>query len=75
MAHVISTRLNDEIYSEISNMAHERHRKVSEIFQEAIQAYLEDYSDYHIALDRLKDPRDEVMTEEEFSKLLKQNQL
>jgi predicted DNA-binding protein len=70
MTHVISARVNDLVYAEINDIAADRHRKVSEIIQEALVNYLDNYADYHIGLDRLNDPNDEIMNDTEFFKRL-----
>ncbi len=65
MSHVISTRLQDDLYFSLTDIAETRKRKLSDIFQEAIHSYIQDHVDYQIALDRLNDHTDEVIDEGE----------
>jgi len=62
----ISTRLPVNIFNTINTIAEERKRKKGEILKEALEMYIEEWSDYKIAKERLNDPSDEVLTEEEF---------
>lgn len=70
MAHVISARVNDELFDSLNKIAQTRKRKLSEILQEAFLSYLEDHVDYQIALDRLNDPSDKIISGEELIKRL-----
>ncbi len=65
MSHVISARLNDQIYSELEKIAKERKRKVAEIFLEVIGFYVEHCAEYGLALERLNNPLDKVIDEKE----------
>ncbi|MCX7122529.1 MAG: DNA-binding protein [Gammaproteobacteria bacterium] len=70
MSHVISARLQDDLYFSLENIAGNRQRKLSEIIQEAISRYVEDYADYHIALDRLNDHADQLIDMNEMKRRL-----
>lgn len=70
MTHVISTRLQDDVYFSLEHIATSRQRKLSEIVQEALGHYIENYADYYIALDRLNDHTDEVIDEAELMRRL-----
>jgi len=59
----ISTRLPVNIFNTINTIAKERKRKKEEILKEALEMYIEEWSDYKIAKERLNDPSDEVLTE------------
>jgi RHH-type rel operon transcriptional repressor/antitoxin RelB len=50
---------------ELENVAKEAERSKSFIIQKAIEAYLEDYADLQIALDRLRDTSDGVVGSED----------
>lgn len=70
MSHVISTRLQDDLYMSLETIAETRHRKLSQIVQEALDHYVENYADYKIALDRLNNHTDEVIDEKELKRRL-----
>ena len=57
----ISVRVTDALAVELENVAREAERSKSFIIQKAIEAYLEDYADLQIALDRLRDTSGEVV--------------
>jgi len=57
----ISVRVTDALADELENVAKEAERSKSFIIQKAIEAYLEDYADLQIALDRLRDTSDGVV--------------
>ena len=61
----ISVRLKDEIAGELHNVAQESERTKSFIIQKAIEAYLDDYADLQISLDRLRDTSDPVVSSKE----------
>ena len=67
----ISTRLPVNIFNTINTIAKERKRKKGEILKEALEMYIEEWSDYKIAKERLNNPSDEVLTEKEFLNELK----
>jgi predicted DNA-binding protein len=50
----------------IDEIAELRNRNRGEIVREALRFYIDTMADYRIAIDRLKDPTDEIQTEEEF---------
>ena len=51
----ISVRVTDVLAGELENVAKETERPKSFIIQKAIEAYLADYADLQIALDRLRE--------------------
>ena len=62
----ISTKLPIDIFNEIDAIASQKKRKRGEILKEALEQYIEEWADYKIAIDRMKDPSDKVLTEKEF---------
>ena len=70
MSHVISTHLQDPLFNALETIAETRHRKFSEIVQEALHFYVREYADYKIALDRLENHTDEVIDEAELKNRL-----
>ena len=70
MSVAISIRLPDELAEHLKGIAKETDRPRSYIIQKAIEVYLEDYSDLQVALDRLRDKADAVITSKEMRKSL-----
>ncbi len=66
----ISVRLPDELAERLNNVAMETERPRSFIIQKALESYLEDYADLQVALDRLHDTTDAVITGAELRKSL-----
>ncbi|MBA4419205.1 MAG: CopG family transcriptional regulator [Syntrophus sp. (in: bacteria)] len=62
----ISAKVPDDLRVNIDEIAVLRNRNRGEIVREALSFYIDTMADYRIALDRLKDPADEIQTEEEF---------
>jgi len=61
----LSVRVTDFLASELEQVAKESERPKSFIIQKALEAYLEDYADLQIALDRLRDTSDSVVSSKE----------
>ena len=70
MNTAVSVRLPKEITDRLDGIARETERPRSYIIQKALEAYLEDYADLQIALDRLRDQSDPVISGEELRKSL-----
>jgi RHH-type rel operon transcriptional repressor/antitoxin RelB len=66
----VSVRLPDALAGRLKDVAKEAERPKSFIVQKAIEAYLEDLADLQIALDRLRDPSDAVVSGKELRKSL-----
>lgn len=62
---ILSTRVPKNISKSIKEIARERNRKIGDIVREAIDLYLLQWADYKIAIDRLKDPTDPIISERE----------
>lgn len=62
MSTTISVRLPDGLAKELAQVAGVAERSKSYVIQKALEAYLEDYADLQIALDRLHDPTDESVS-------------
>jgi len=63
--YTISIRLPEKLTKELNNMAKSMERSKSFIIREAISTYLDEYSDYQIALDRLLNKDDEIIESSE----------
>jgi predicted DNA-binding protein len=66
MTKTISARLSLEMISSIEEVAAERKRKTGDIVRDALELYLDRWADYQIAIERLKDPQDAILSEKEF---------
>ena len=70
MSAAISIRLPDELVREIDHIAKETERSRSFHIQKALETYIEDFADVQIALDRLRDQKDTVISSRELRKSL-----
>jgi predicted DNA-binding protein len=70
MASNISTRLPEELLAELNELAELLDRSRSSLIQEAIESFLREYNDYLVALHRLLDKDDEIITSSELRKSL-----
>ena len=70
MSKVISIRIPDEIEKKLSEIAKETERAKSFHIQKAIETYIQHYADLQIALDRLNDSTDEIISADEMRKML-----
>lgn len=70
MSTPISIRLPDALAQELDHIAKETERPRSYHMQQALQNYLDEQADLQIALDRLHDPNDRLVTSEELRKSL-----
>ena len=70
MSTSISLRLPDEIAQALDDLAKATDRPKSYIITKALKTYLEEYADYMIALDRLHDKDDEIISPQELRKRL-----
>ena len=65
MSSAISVRLPDGIAKKLGRVAMETERSRSFLVTKAVEAYLDDLSDFQIALDRLRDTSDPVVSSSE----------
>lgn len=70
MSTAISVRLPKGLASQLDSIAKETERPRSFIIQKALESYIEDFADLQIALDRLHDKSDEVVSAKEMRKSL-----
>jgi len=73
LSKTISIKLPINIFNKIDDIASERKREKTDILKEALELYIDEWSDYKIAAQRLKNPSDEILTEEEFLNDLKED--
>ena len=70
MTTAISIRLPKLLADQIDNIAKETERPRSFIIQKALESYIEDYADLQVALDRLHDKADPIISGKELRKSL-----
>ncbi len=66
MSDVVAMRFPAETIAELDAVARARRRTRAEIVREAVDVCLARWADYAIALDRLRDPTDEVVDSDAF---------
>ena len=66
----ISLRLPDDIHEQLEDIAEDTDRSKSYLIKKAIEQYLEEYADYQLALDRLNDKDDKIISSKELRKRL-----
>jgi RHH-type rel operon transcriptional repressor/antitoxin RelB len=70
MSKSVSIRLPDNLAKGLELVADETERPRSFHVQKALEAYLEDFADLRVALDRLKDPKDHLVSGKDMRKSL-----
>ena len=70
MSTAVSIRLPDVLAKELEHIADETERSRSFHIQKALESYIEDFADVQVALDRLRDQKDPVMSSREMRKSL-----
>ena len=70
MSTSISVRLPKGLAEQVDNIARDTERSRSFIIQKALESYIEEYADLQVALDRLHDTADTVVTPKELRKSL-----
>lgn len=66
----MSVRLPDSLAKELEHIADETDRPRSFHIQKALESYIEDFADVQIALDRLRDHKDRVVSSRDMRKSL-----
>lgn len=70
MSKAISIRMPDELAAKLAEIAQETERSKSFHVQKALEAYLAEVADLQVALDRLHDPSDPLVTVDDMRKVL-----
>jgi RHH-type transcriptional regulator, rel operon repressor / antitoxin RelB len=70
MSVSVSIRIPDQLSKRLDTIAEETERPRSFVIQKALEAYLEDYADLQVAIDRLRDNADTIITSNEMKKSL-----
>jgi RHH-type transcriptional regulator, rel operon repressor / antitoxin RelB len=66
----VSVRLPDDVARNLEDLAKTIERPKTYVIRKAIEEYLKEYADYLIALERLNDKDDKIISDEEMMKLL-----
>ena len=64
----LSIRLPDDMAKALEAITRETERPKTFVVKKALEAYLEEYADYQIALDRLLDKNDRIISSKELRK-------
>ncbi len=70
MSTAVSVRLPDAMAKKLGRVAKETERSRSFVIQKAVEAYLDDFADLQVALDRLRDKSDPVVSGKDMRKSL-----
>ena len=70
MSVAISIRLPDKIVNELDDLADSIDRSRTYIICKAIESYMQEYADYLIALERLRDKDDKIISSDEMREKL-----
>ena len=70
MNTAISVRLPENLATQLDGIAKETERSRSFIIQKALESYIEDFADLQIALDRLHDKSDAIISGKELRESL-----
>jgi RHH-type transcriptional regulator, rel operon repressor / antitoxin RelB len=70
MSAALSVRLPEPLAKELSQIAEETERSRSFHVQKALENYIEDFADIQIAIDRLRDPQDSIVSSKDLRKSL-----
>ncbi len=70
MGKAVSIRLPDDIAERLEHLSNEIHRNKTYIIKSALEKYLDEYADYQIALDRLRDKDDSIVSSDEIRESL-----
>ena len=68
MSTAVSIRLPDNLAKALAQIVEEIDRPRSFHIQKAVESYIEDFADLQIALDRLRDPKDAIISGRELRK-------
>jgi len=71
MSEPVSVRLPEDVAKRLDRLAKSLDRPKTYIVTKALSEYLEEYEDYLVAVHRLNDKNDRVVTEKELAELAK----
>ena len=70
MTMSISVRIPESLAKQLDDVARETERTRSFIIQKALESYIEEHADLQIALDRLHDSTDSIISSDQMRKRL-----
>ena len=70
MSTLISLRLPDNLLKPLDKLSENAERPRTYLIKKAVENYLEEYDDYQIALNRLHDKNDDIISPAELRKKL-----
>ena len=70
MPSTISLRLPDKLLGILNKLSKMLDRPRSYVIRKALENYIREYADYQIALDRLRDKDDEIISSEDLKNYL-----
>jgi RHH-type rel operon transcriptional repressor/antitoxin RelB len=70
MSEAVSVRLPEDVAKKLNELAKALERSKTYIVTRAVQEYLQEYEDYLLALHRLQDKDDAIMSEKDLVKAL-----
>jgi RHH-type rel operon transcriptional repressor/antitoxin RelB len=70
MSTAISVRLPDGVANKLGSIAKETERSRSFLVQKAVEMYINDFADLQVAIDRLRDNSDPVVSSQEMRESL-----
>jgi len=70
MSNSVSVRISNDLVKRLDDLAKETERSRSFLIQKALEAYLDELADFQIALDRLHDATDPIISIDEMRKEL-----
>jgi RHH-type rel operon transcriptional repressor/antitoxin RelB len=68
MSNSVSVRLSDRTSKALEKLANLTDRPKTYFIEKALESYLEEYADYQVALDRLRDKDDPVISSMQLKK-------
>ena len=68
--HLMALRLPDELASEVEKVSKQLQRTKSYIVRKALENYVREHVEYQIALDRLNDKDDKIVSSKEIRGML-----
>ncbi len=65
MSTSVSVRISNDLVKRLDDLAKETERSRSFLIQKALEAYIDELADFQIALDRLRDATDPIISIDE----------
>jgi len=69
MGKALSIRMSDSMAERLERLSKEINRSKAYIIKSALQKYFDEYADYQVALDRIRDKDDRIISSEEMREL------